>query len=456
MFNPQNPEILELNRQRKMADLLTSQGMQTPQGQTVAGGIYVPPNPMEYIAKLFSTYAGTKANQALDTKEVALAQKLRELGITETQDILKLAQGTPEVSTELAGPAYQGVAPTAVMPGVAGNPQAAMSRALLAQSPQGQRLVEPLMKMAMPEPTPEQKRFNAAVSDGSWNVQKQGGLNSFLNQMSDKDKASLANEKIRLELDEKRYRLENARLGIAQQELAFNTGIGMPTGGGQQVPMQTISSGSPILAPGQQMPPQMVMPNLSPKAMQDINVATQKERSKLQVEAQAALPAALQTVEMGLQTINGLIGDTTVDKKGNVVKGKIPAHPGFEGAVGISGIGTGFGAAGYIPGTDVSNFKNRLDQIKGQSFLQAIGSLRGTGAISEVEGSKATTAINRMSLAQSEKEFVEAANEFKDIIGKGYKAAQQRAGAVPINPNAQPNIGNAPKLRYNLQTGSFE
>ena len=61
MFNPQNPEILELSRQRKMADLLTSRGMETPQAQTVAGGVYVPPNPMEYLAKLFSTYAGTKA-----------------------------------------------------------------------------------------------------------------------------------------------------------------------------------------------------------------------------------------------------------------------------------------------------------------------------------------------------------------------------------------------------------
>ena len=58
MFNPQNPEILELSRQRKLADLLTSQGMQTPQAQTVSGGVYVPPNPMEYIAKLYSVYKG--------------------------------------------------------------------------------------------------------------------------------------------------------------------------------------------------------------------------------------------------------------------------------------------------------------------------------------------------------------------------------------------------------------
>lgn len=443
MFNPQNPEIMELSRQRKMADLLTSQGMQTPQGQTVSGGIYVPPNPMEYIAKLYSTYQGAQANKDLDAKETALAQKLRQLGVTETQDILGIAQGTPEKATELAGPAYQGVAPTAVMPAVAGNPQAAMARAIMAQSPQAQRLVDPLIKMAMPEPTPEERRYRAAIADGSF----KGGFNAFMNQMSDKDKASLA-------LDKQRLALENQRFGMAQQQFAYDTGIGMPTGG--QAPMQTINPGSPILAPGQQVQQPIGMPNLSPKALQEINIASQKEKNKLQIEAQNALPAALQTVEMGLQTINGLIGDTTVDKKGNVVEGKIPPHPGFRGAVGISGIGSGFGAAGYIPGSDVSDFKNRLKQTEGQAFLQAIGSLRGTGAISEVEGSKATAAINRMSLSQSEKEFVQAANEFRDIMSKGYKAAQQRAGAVPINPLAPPSVGNATKLRWNQQTGAFE
>ena len=456
MFNPQNPEILELSRQRKLADLLTSQGMQTPQGQTVAGGIYVPPNPMEYIAKLYGTYLGTERNKELDTKELALAQKLRELGVTETRDIISLAKGTPEVSTELAGPAYQGVAPTAVMPGVAGNPDAAMARALLAQSPQGQRMVDPLMKMAMPEPTPEQKRFNAAVSDGSWNVQKQGGLNSFLNQMTDKDKASLINEKIRLELDEKRFRLENARLGIAQQELAFNTGIGMPTGGGQQAPMQTINAGSPILAPNQQMPQQMVMPNLSPKAMQDINVATQKERSKLQVEAQAALPGALLTAQTGINTINELIGDTTVDKKGNVVYGIQRPKAGFEAAVGMPSFSSGLGVANLFPGSEAADFKAAFDQVSGQAFLGAIGTLKGSGAISEIEGAKATAALSRMKLSQSEPEFIKAANDFREILQNGYRTAQQRAGTASMNPNLKTNVGGASIPKYNKATGNWE
>jgi hypothetical protein len=449
MFNPQNPEILELTRQRKIADLLTSQGLQTPQGQTVAGGIYVPPNPMEYIAKLYGTYQGIERNKELDTQEQALAQKLRQLGVTETKDILGIAQGKPEVSTELAGPAYRGVTPTAVMPAVAGNPQEAMAKALMAQSPQAQRLVDPLLKMALPELTPEQKRFNAAVADGSWNPQKQGGLNSFLNQMNDKDKASLI-------LDKQRLGLENQRLAIAQQEFAFNTGIGMPTGSGQQVPMQTINPGSPILAPNQQMPQQMGMPNLSPKAMQDINIATAKEKNKLQVEAQAALPGALLTAQSGINTINELIGDTTVDKKGNIVFGKQQPKAGFSAAVGMPSFSSGLGIANLFPGSEAADFKAAFDQVSGQAFLGAIGTLKGSGAISEVEGAKATAALSRMKLSQSEAEFIKAANDFKEVLQKGYTAAQQRAGTAPMNPNLQTNVGGAKIPKFNPVTGNWE
>lgn len=208
MFNPQNPEILELTRQRKIADLLTSQGLQTPQGQTVAGGIYVPPNPMEYIAKLYGTYQGIERNKELDTQEQALAQKLRQLGVTETKDILGIAQGKPEVSTELAGPAYRGVAPSAVMPAVAGNPQEALARALMAQSPQAQRLVNPLLEQTMPKQIPEQIKFKMAV-DGGY----KGTFNDFINQMSEADKARIA-------IDKQRLGLEGARFGLEQQKLA--------------------------------------------------------------------------------------------------------------------------------------------------------------------------------------------------------------------------------------------
>jgi lysozyme family protein len=194
-------------------------------------------------------------------------------------------------------------------------------------------------------------------------------------------------------------------------------------------------------------------PQFKTKAEQEAWLTGQRKTAELKAEAQNALPAALQTAEMGLTTINKLIGDATVDENGKVLYGKQKPHPGFEGAVGISGIGSGFGAAGYIPGTDVSNFKSKFKQLEGQAFLQAINSLRGTGAISEKEGASATAAITDMNLSQSESEFVKSANELRRILQKGYTAAQQRAGVEPATPNAQPSTGA--KLRWNPQTNSF-
>jgi hypothetical protein len=463
----------QLNRQQQMAQLLMQQGFQQPQGQMVSGR-YVAPSIFQNLAPLAQLYAGTRLAEKGDKQAVELARQIREGRNAAEQKISDFAFGTPDMPTEMAGPygvsgSGQNVPmPVAVQPGRSPDLASALREINTNQFGAGKELKPLIMKQMMPELTPEEKRFKAAVADGSWNVQKQGGLNSFLNQMSEKDKASLA--------------IDKARLNLFAQEQAFN--LGLPMGGGNstvvqqgipqsapQVPLRTINPGSPILAPGQQqnMPqaipqnatqvmPQGQMPVFRSKAEQDIYVATQKEKGKLQAEAQAALPTALNTVNSGLKAIEGMIGDTTVDAKGNLVYGKVPPHPGFKTAVGVTGITGGFGAAGFVPGTDTTDFKQRFKQIEGKSFLAAIDSLRGTGQITEVEGAKATAAINRMSLAQSEKEFVEAANELKEVMAKGYQTAQQKAGVVPFNPNAQPNVGGAkPKrLVFNLQTGAFE
>jgi hypothetical protein len=303
----------------------------------------------------------------------------------------------------------------------------------------------------MPDLTPEEKRYKAAVADGSWKPEKMGGFNAFLNQLSEKDKATIANDK--------------ARLLLQQQEQAFNLGLPIPGVSGGATPVsnqtsQTVAPNSPVLAQNQP-------PRFRSKAEQDIYVATQKEKGAAQAKAQSDLPGALQTVQSGIDAIYGMIGDTTVSKDGKLVYGKQQPHPGFSGAVGISGIGSGFGAAGFIPGTDVKDFQKRFGQIEGQAFLGAINTLRGTGQITEIEGAKATAALNRMSLAQSEVEFVRAAKEFEEVLRKGYQAAQQKAGVTPFNPNTQPTPGGGvpsaqprpnsglPKLRYDPATGNF-
>ena len=447
-----------LTRQQQMATLLMQQGQQQPQGQMVSGR-YVPTSFFQNLLPIANIAASQYVGNKADTEQAKLAQAIRQNKSQAEQKIADLAFGRPEVSSELAGP-YAGNVP---------QPRAVSQEAMKPDMVAALREInnnyygagadiKPLIyKQLSPEPTPEEKRFKAAVADGSWNVQKQGGLNAFLNQLSEKDKADL--------------KIKNAQLNLQQREFAFNTGTGMSGGGGAvvpqgQAPLRTINPGSPILAPGQQqvMPqntqqvmPQGQMPVFGSKAEQDIYVATQKEKGKLQAEAQNALPGALLTAQTGIDTIRELIGDTKVDAKGNIVYGKQRPKAGFEQTVGMPTAGSLFGLTNLFPGSDAADFKAAFEQTSGQAFLGAIGTLKGTGAISEAEGAKATSALNRMKLSQSEVEFIKAANDFKDVLEKGYKAAQQRAGGVPINLNAQPNLSGTPrKLVYNPATGTIE
>lgn len=113
-------------------------------------------------------------------------------------------------------------------------------------------------------------------------------------------------------------------------------------------------------------------------------------------------------------------------------------HPGFEYSVGVAdvlgGVPIPFGGAmaKRLPGTDTSDFHARLDEVQGQSFLIAIENLRGMGALSNLEGQTATKAIQRMNVAQSEKEFKTAATDFQNIIKRGIDRNRDRLGQEPL------------------------
>ena len=82
MFNAQTPLELQpqaqaISRQQKMAELLMAKGMQATPGQTVAGGVYVPTNPLENIANLFNTYAGSKGLESVEKQQLQMAEALR-------------------------------------------------------------------------------------------------------------------------------------------------------------------------------------------------------------------------------------------------------------------------------------------------------------------------------------------------------------------------------------------
>ena len=137
--------------------------------------------------------------------------------------------------------------------------------------------------------------------------------------------------------------------------------------------------------------------------------------------AQQVLPKVLDTAQQTLSQIDSLIGKR--DDKGALVKGEAP-HPGFQDVVGA----TWRPGLRFVPGTDAADFQSKLDQVKGGAFLQAYETLKGGGSITNIEGEKGTSALNRMSTAQSEKEFVTAAREFQSVVRKAVERAKTRVG----------------------------
>ncbi len=123
-----------------------------------------------------------------------------------------------------------------------------------------------------------------------------------------------------------------------------------------------------------------------------------------------------------LDVIDQMIGDARLEKGSLVVpKGGRRPHPGFEGVVGM-----GVPGVRLFPGTAAAGFDALFEQAEGGAFLQAYESLRGTGQITEIEGTKATSALTRMKRSQSEAEFVKAAREFADVLRAGIARADKR------------------------------
>jgi hypothetical protein len=140
--NPYQPEILGMDRQRKLAEMLIAQGQQQPQAQMV-GGRFIPVAPTQNLANLFNTALGAYGMYQADQKALDLANRIRQGEIEAFADFEKTRRGTPAVEGGIYGPdnkltmqttpdmfgpnmelnpQYRRVAPVA---GVAPNPQAA-------------------------------------------------------------------------------------------------------------------------------------------------------------------------------------------------------------------------------------------------------------------------------------------------------------------------------------------
>ena len=202
----------QLNRQQQLAQALISQNQQ-PQGQMISGR-YVAPSVFQQLQPVANMLAGAYLSNKGDEKATELAKQLRQLGATETQDILKAARGAPARSEEMAGPAYKGVAPSIEYAATAANPDEALRLALMARSPQAKALAVPLMQNALPKKTDKLIEYDTYKAEGG-----KLPFSEWANRITPEQQA-------RLDLDRQRLGLEGARYQLDKSMKEFEMGGG--------------------------------------------------------------------------------------------------------------------------------------------------------------------------------------------------------------------------------------
>lgn len=138
---------------------------------------------------------------------------------------------------------------------------------------------------------------------------------------------------------------------------------------------------------------------------------------KARSEAKIALGGIEQNANQMLATIQSLEDDKYLDSMLGPVSSRMPNLSGDAGRV-----------------------QSKMDQINGQTFLQAFNSLRGGGAITDAEGAKATQAFARLSAAQNPKDYREALLELRGIVQNGVDRARGAAGGASFAPSTGTSI----------------
>lgn len=194
----------QILRQQKMAEMLLQSGLQQPQGQMVSGR-YVAPSITQNLAGLANVYMGQKGFEKADKAQQDLATRLRQQGVQESQDILATLRGrearpevVPQGQTLLDDQGMLTMGSQRGTAAIAPDLESAYAKSAGAMTAQGRALAPLLAKQLMPDLTPEEKRYKAAVADGSWKPEKMGGFNAFLNQLTEKDKFMIAKDRAEL------------------------------------------------------------------------------------------------------------------------------------------------------------------------------------------------------------------------------------------------------------------
>lgn len=224
------------------------------------------------------------------------------------------------------------------------------------------------------------------------------------------------------------HALQRDQFGLQQQTANPAQIIMVPQADGTTVPVRVDRQGNatPI---NTNIPQQPQTQNVLPPVPAGMDAKTWRvEQTKGAVKELQAAPRAIQQADNMLRTIDGILSD-----------------PAISYATGFTSI------LQNVPGTDAYRFGQKAAQLQGQAFLQAFERLKGAGAITETEGTKATAAIGRLSTAQSAKDYKEALNELKEVITTARQRQlqlQQRYSPPQYQAQQNTQTQNQPQQQY--------
>lgn len=133
--------------------------------------------------------------------------------------------------------------------------------------------------------------------------------------------------------------------------------------------------------------------------------------------ARAALPGAEQSYAVTQRTLQALTSDPSV------MAGQQENFSKFAGVVPQQMLPS-------LPGTNRANFKNIVDQLSGQAFLNIRQALKGAGQVTDYEGQKGEIALSRMKAAADsgdQQAFMQAVADYQDAINNGMELLRQQA-----------------------------
>lgn len=282
-------------------------------------------------------------------------------------------------------------------------PQIAQLRAQMAQiQSQGSTAATPVQPAPTPIPTPAGfPRVDAATQSGR-NAEQVAIL-----------QRELANAP---PAEQQRIQAEIAKL---------STGNPFATAGGD--PLKPAAAQDGVTGP---LSPKQIREQAGRKTPEQLRAETEAKVTGTETgKARAKASVGLPQIEDSAKYMQKLLDD-------------LAKHSGKPYAVGAGSIAQTW----RVPGTPGADFKARLDQVQGGQFLQAYETLKGGGAITDVEGKKATTAISRMSQAQSISEFDAALKEFRGVVDTGLARARAAAGGEQRRRASDNNV-----MRFDAQ-----